>query len=210
MNLKSNLVGILILTMILSLISPSLGTDVQQYIDSFGPMNPKDFEKFSNRHSENILTVYGEVPAKSKGEESYEWWQALSNTIVSISNDQALGKYHYMNGRFITGYSPDRAGYIIIATDPEQRNKVTEQDLIEIKNIVDQYAEKNGINNTPIVILSEEYPKFSNNEPEEKNETNESETPNNSSNSIPSFTLTMCLLSIAFIIGISYKSKQKK
>ncbi|MDV0447634.1 hypothetical protein MsAg5_15430 [Methanosarcinaceae archaeon Ag5] len=184
MALKQIFFVTLILSIILILTSPAFGADIrdlykdthteeeiQKIIDTASPTKPEVFSNYSKSNKENVLAVYGEIPVKKGGTEAYEWWLSISDTVISISNDQALGKYHYMNGGFITGYGPYSEGFITVKIDPEQRNKITEKDLSEIKNIVDQYAEKNGINNAPILIICEDIPRISSeNESNKKDE----------------------------------------
>ncbi|WNY27177.1 hypothetical protein [Methanolapillus ohkumae] len=140
----------------MSLISPVLGEEdlrksvenpyteeeTKLIIDSTKQTNPTAFLSYSK--NDNILAVYGEVPLKNKGVESYEWWLAISNTVDEIAEDEAFGKYLARNGGSIIGYGPCSEGYIIIQTDQELRSKITQNDLEQIQKIVDKYAEKNG------------------------------------------------------------------
>ncbi|MDV0446505.1 hypothetical protein MsAg5_03450 [Methanosarcinaceae archaeon Ag5] len=124
--------------------------EIQERIDAVPPTNPELLDQL--RQQNGILAVYGEIPQKKQGIESYEWWLNISSIVDSISEDDALRKYMSDNSNFIMGYGAIADGYVSILIHEEFRNDVTQKDLENMKNIVDQYAAQEGVENVPIVI----------------------------------------------------------
>lgn len=153
---------ILFIFLLFCLISPVWGEEdirksenfteeqVKELLSKASPTQPAVIEKIMN--GENTLSVSGSIP-KLEGEAAYDWWLSIDSVAESIHNDKAFGNYLYANGGPIVGYGPMCDGYIQISIYDEMKGKITSQDIKEMTQIIEKYAESEGIKNIPIVMI---------------------------------------------------------
>ncbi|WNY26092.1 hypothetical protein [Methanolapillus millepedarum] len=149
---------------------------------SFGPVQGISIYKTG------IIKTSGEMPTQ---EISAEYWPKLDRMTDVIHDENLLASYS-----FIMGYGPSTKGYFSIGTC--YNCEIKEEELDEIMDIVKKVGQGEGIEDVPIVI-ARVGPGTNATPPETIHD-----------DSIPGFTLPMCLLAIAALIGINYKPKQKK
>lgn len=126
-------------------------SEIQQMVDKTKSTNPEYFQNISQ--ASYTVASYGTVPLKN-GEEAYDWQLSLHNIAGSIQQDQAFGKYSATNDGPINGYSSNVYGFILISLNPETDKLKTTSDIEAMKQIIETYAEKEGINDIPIVFVN--------------------------------------------------------
>ncbi|MDR2944728.1 MAG: S1 family peptidase [Methanosarcinales archaeon] len=119
--------------------------EVLKIIDNNTATNPDLLNELSKQ--DNILAVYGTIPKKSSGVESYEWWLTLDSVAKSISKDEEL-----LNSQYFSGIGAYTAGYLFIQILEENKDFVKTEDLEAMKKIVEKHAEMYGIQDVPLVI----------------------------------------------------------
>ncbi|WNY28218.1 hypothetical protein MmiEs2_04020 [Methanimicrococcus stummii] len=121
-------------------------------------LNPKIFEDL--KKSENTIAIYGEIPDKKSGMESYKWWVSICNISESMAIDGALKEYSLINNGPVFGFGPENSGYILVYIDVDYEKKISDKELLSIRKTIEKYALNENIAEIPIVISYEEMPEL--------------------------------------------------
>jgi hypothetical protein len=204
--------AIILIAMLLVLTVPAMGEEQETVENSMQEVikqnminrgytpNPDEF--MDVRNTEDIIATYGVMPQSGLG--SYNW--GLIHKITDrISEDAALEQYLGQSGGFCGGYGYGRAGIMHILVIDDFRESVTDEELMEVVEIVEKYAKEEGVNTVPIVFfvplqyppLDEEYqpPKY---------------LPLPFIKFIPIAFIIIIMCGAAIFIGVSYKYLNKK
>ncbi|MDR2944912.1 MAG: hypothetical protein LBU81_07550 [Methanosarcinales archaeon] len=119
--------------------------EVLKIVDKKTAANPDLLNELSKQ--DDILAVYGTIPEKSGGAESYEWWLTLDSVAQSISEGKEL-----MNSPYFSGIGAHTDGYLYIQILDEYKDFVKDEDLESMKKIVDKYAEMQNIKDVPLAF----------------------------------------------------------
>jgi hypothetical protein len=110
------------------------------------PTNPDLLSELSER--EYVLAVFGTIPKKGSGAESFGWWL----TVDSIAESVARGGELREITPHIEGIGAHTDGYLLIYISKANRDFVTIEDLESMKRIVDIRAEKQNVKDMPLVF----------------------------------------------------------
>ncbi|MDV0447391.1 hypothetical protein MsAg5_12790 [Methanosarcinaceae archaeon Ag5] len=124
-------------------------SEIQSYVDNTHPTDPGYFKKCCE--SEKAMASYGSVPLKT-GDDAYDWQLSLQRVTASVHEDEAFGKYLAINGGPIGGYSSNIFGFVSVYLNPES-DQITPQDIENMKAILDEYAQEEGIEDLPVVFF---------------------------------------------------------
>lgn len=115
-------------------------------------MPSTDLELFKNM-SEASYSVgsYGNVPLMY-GSNANIWWESLNVITQSIQEDQALADYSASNGGPVIGYGCKVDGFIIVYLNADAEKNI--QDIENMQQIIDAYAQKYGIHDVPIIFAN--------------------------------------------------------
>jgi hypothetical protein len=123
-------------------------SEIQKMVDETPSTNPAMFEEMAK--AQDTVAAYGEVPSIN-GEEAYDWGLSLQRIARSIQDNDALKKYEVINDGLIT-YGRGNDGFFIVYLNVERKDQITLEDIENIKNTFEEYAEKEGIYNLPIIF----------------------------------------------------------
>lgn len=118
---------------------------VLKIIDSNTATNPDLLNELVKQ--DDILAVYGTIPKKGDGVESYEWWLTLDSVAKSISEDKEL-----LNSQYFAGIGAHTDGYLYIQISDENKDFVKNEDLEAMKKIVYNHAEMQNIKDVPLAF----------------------------------------------------------
>ncbi|MDV0447387.1 hypothetical protein MsAg5_12750 [Methanosarcinaceae archaeon Ag5] len=128
--------------------NPYTKEELDEIISKTQPTKPELFDEFQK--NENILMLYGEIPEKEMGLDSYEWWLNISSIADEMTKDENISDY-FEKG-LILRYGPYCDGYISFVVDEKFKNDIKQEDLDNINKIVNKYASSKGIQNIPVAI----------------------------------------------------------
>ena len=156
--------AVMLLIILFVLIAPSLGEEQeddgnpitsefikQRMIERNFAIDPNALKYIENEN--DVIATFGVMPELESGLESYNWWISICNITDEISEDKALEQYLLGSGGFCGGYGTFADGTIRIIVGENFRDSVTDEELKEVVEIVEKYAEKEGITSAPIVFL---------------------------------------------------------
>ena len=129
--------------------------EILEMIENNTPsIDPKDFE--DRKSDPNTLAVYGVLSEKS-GIESYDWHLTLLKIAKCVQQDSDFEKYSYDYGGPVIGYGSTYAGgYMRVGIDFERSELLEQEDLDQIQEMFEKYANKNGVKDLPLVIACRE------------------------------------------------------
>lgn len=136
----------------------TIDNQIDEIIKTNYSLNPEVFEKLKNE--KDTLAIYGIIPEKNPGIEAYEWWISIDKISESMATDKALKEYYLNNGGPIFGFGPEKAGYILVYINPNYEKEISEEQLANIRKIIEIYAQKENLKNIPIVISYEDIPEL--------------------------------------------------
>ncbi|WNY23955.1 hypothetical protein MmiHf6_12790 [Methanimicrococcus hongohii] len=122
--------------------------EAQKMLDSNPPTNPSELYEIAARG--NVLAIYGEIPQKMSGADSYDWFMTVNEIVFSIAESGELNEYNHIGlgaGNFMT-----------IAIEEGREADLTDDDLEAMRAIVYKYAEASNVENFPLVIQTETIP----------------------------------------------------
>ncbi|MDR2944211.1 MAG: S1 family peptidase [Methanosarcinales archaeon] len=115
------------------------------------PTDPKEFENMQTYNE--TIAIFGTVPNKS-GADAYGWWISLQKVAKGLQKDEGFKEYLWTNDGPISGYGAYAKGYMTIYICENKTKLLTRDDIINIKNMVDTYAEKENISNIPLIFYT--------------------------------------------------------
>ena len=125
----------------------------------FSPTHPETFE--SRKSDKNVLAVYGELP-EQHDRAAEVWWRKMSDIYWPVRESEALEKYMYSNRGTVFDYNFSKDGYLQVFIASDRANQVTPQDLEEIRNVFEEQANKEYVENLPIAFVCENREKSKN------------------------------------------------
>ncbi|WP_316557859.1 hypothetical protein [Methanimicrococcus hongohii] len=99
---------------------------------------------------DNVLIVSGSIPEKS-GKDAYDWWMMIDELTDTLSEKKMLAEYYDINGGIIVSIEANASGYLGIVVLPDSQ----ENDVLIVKEKIEQFAQDRNIKNLPIVIREE-------------------------------------------------------
>lgn len=125
---------------------------IKEMIKNSKSINSEIMDKL--KEDKNICSIHGVIPEIKGGEEYYEWWCTISRISDSIAENEALNKYLWERGGYITGYGPVSEGYILISIEEKRINQFEKNNIEEIVTIFEKYAIENNVTEVPLVFKS--------------------------------------------------------
>ena len=110
------------------------------------PTNPDLLSELSER--EDVLAVFGTIPKKESGAVSFGWWLTVDSIAASLARG---GELHEITPH-VDGVGARTEGYLVIHISEANRDLVTTEDLESMKRIVAVYAEKQNVQDMPLVF----------------------------------------------------------
>ncbi|MDL2260749.1 hypothetical protein LJC08_00675 [Methanimicrococcus sp. OttesenSCG-928-J09] len=123
--------------------------DAQRMLDSTPATDPEIWEILSEQ--ENTAAIYGEIPQKMQGADSYEWFVTVNRIVRRVSESGELDEFDYIIG---IGAS----NYMTIEILEGEENDLTAEDFDRMKEIVYRYAEAENVMNLPLIIQTNSIP----------------------------------------------------
>lgn len=130
---------------------PLTEKQLQKMLDDTHPTNPALFEERAKAKS--TVAAYGQVPLK-KGEDAYDWWISLQRITTSVQQNKAIAEYLLKNDGFVSGYGCNVYGFITVYLDVNKKDQIKPEELENIKQVFEKYAENEGIKDLPIAFVN--------------------------------------------------------